>query len=67
MKGEFNRNFAIYHKVGHRIRQNSTLYQIIVGKNQLDMELYWHGVELHRAQRSWIPKQYPTKIIPLKI
>ncbi len=55
MRGEFIRNFAIYHKVGHKIRVNSTLYQHIVDMNRLDMELFWHGVEIHREQRSWIP------------
>lgn len=53
---EFNRDFAIFQKAGSRIKQNDDLYKSIIEKNQLDMELYWYAVELHRAQRAWIPK-----------
>jgi len=56
IKSESDRDFAVYKKTGHKIKENSKLYQQIVEQNALDMELYWFAVELQKFQRAWVPR-----------
>lgn len=56
IKSEFDRNFAVYQRVGEKIKEDSKMYVSIVEKNAFDMDLYWYAVELQKFQRAWIPR-----------
>lgn len=53
-KGEMQRELDMYREVGE-VKMGGEVYNRIVELNAIDMELYWFSVDLHRAQRAWIP------------
>ncbi len=50
LKIENQRELDMYHEVGD-VKVGSTVYDRIVERNNLDLQLYWYAVNLHKAQR----------------
>jgi len=54
----------IFFEVGP-VKKGSEIYNKIVQMNALDMELYWFAIDLHKAQRAWIPPHVPMEEITI--
>mmetsp|Transcript_963 Transcript_963/g.1110 ORF Transcript_963/g.1110 Transcript_963/m.1110 type:complete len:235 (+) Transcript_963:92-796(+) len=52
---EVQRELDMYRQIGE-VKIGGAVYNRIIELNNIDMELYWFAVDLHRAQRAWIPK-----------
>ena len=53
-----------FYEVGP-VKKGSEIYNKIVQMNALDMELYWFAIDLHKAQRAWIPPHVPMEEITI--